>query len=99
MATSKNKKPSATRRSTAAKNASPRGNGAALAGALDRFATARVAVIGDVMFDRYVYGDVERISPEGPIPVFRSRRTVAMLGGAGNVVRNIAALEIGRAHV
>jgi D-beta-D-heptose 7-phosphate kinase/D-beta-D-heptose 1-phosphate adenosyltransferase len=69
------------------------GNGTALATALEKFSRVRIAVIGDVMLDRYIYGDVERISPEGPIPVFRSRRTVAMLGGAGNVVRNIAALE------
>ena len=67
-------------------------NSASLAGALDRLTRVRVAVVGDVMLDRYAYGDVERISPEGPIPVFRRRRTVAMLGGAGNVVRNIGAL-------
>ena len=67
-------------------------NGAALASALDRLTHVRIAVVGDVMLDRYAYGDVERISPEGPIPVFRRRRTVAMLGGAGNVVRNIGAL-------
>lgn len=68
------------------------GNGAALATALDRFDRARVAVIGDVMLDRYAYGDVGRISPEAPIPVFRHRRVTAMPGGAGNVVRNIGAL-------
>ncbi|HET9149119.1 MAG TPA: D-glycero-beta-D-manno-heptose-7-phosphate kinase [Alphaproteobacteria bacterium] len=68
------------------------GNGAALAASLDRLARARIAVIGDVMLDRYAYGDVDRISPEGPIPVFRRRRAVAMLGGAGNVVRNVTAL-------
>jgi D-beta-D-heptose 7-phosphate kinase / D-beta-D-heptose 1-phosphate adenosyltransferase len=69
-----------------------RTNGAALAGTLDRLDRVRVAVVGDVMLDRYAYGDVGRISPEAPIPVFRHRRTVAMLGGAGNVVRNIDAL-------
>ena len=53
---------------------------------------ARVLCIGDVMLDRYVYGDVERISPEGPIPVLRVREEKAMLGGAGNVARNLAAL-------
>jgi D-beta-D-heptose 7-phosphate kinase/D-beta-D-heptose 1-phosphate adenosyltransferase len=63
-----------------------------LAAALDRFDRAKVTVVGDVMLDRYSYGDVGRISPEAPIPVFRHRRTVAMLGGAGNVARNIAAL-------
>lgn len=67
-------------------------NGASLAASLDRLARSRIAVVGDVMLDRYAYGDVDRISPEGPIPVFRRRETVAMLGGAGNVVRNVVAL-------
>src|SRR5271154_7493726 len=53
---------------------------------------ARVAVIGDVMLDRFVYGDVERISPEAPIPVLRVERTDEMLGGAGNVAANISSL-------
>ena len=52
----------------------------------------RIVVLGDVMLDRFVYGDVERISPEGPIPVLRHSREAAMLGGAGNVARNIATL-------
>ena len=51
-----------------------------------------VLCIGDVMLDRFVYGEVERISPEAPIPVVRVRRESAMLGGAGNVVRNLVAL-------
>jgi D-beta-D-heptose 7-phosphate kinase/D-beta-D-heptose 1-phosphate adenosyltransferase len=54
--------------------------------------SARVLVIGDVMLDRYIYGAVERISPEAPIPVLRVERENAMLGGAGNVARNLAAL-------
>ncbi len=58
---------------------------------------ARVMCIGDVMLDRFVHGDVERISPEAPIPVVRVRRESAMLGGAGNVVRNLVALGA-RAH-
>lgn len=51
-----------------------------------------ITVIGDVMLDRYIYGTVERISPEAPIPVlnFKSERTV--LGGAGNVVANLCGL-------
>lgn len=52
----------------------------------------RVLCIGDAMLDRFVYGDVERISPEAPIPVVRIKREAAMLGGAGNVVRNLVAL-------
>lgn len=55
-------------------------------------AGAPVLVVGDVMLDRYVYGSVERISPEGPIPVLRVESETAMLGGAGNVVRNLAAI-------
>ena len=54
-----------------------------------------VVVIGAfalLMLDRYVYGEVSRISPEAPIPVLRTSRTVAMPGGVGNVARNIAAL-------
>ncbi|NWH07068.1 MAG: D-glycero-beta-D-manno-heptose-7-phosphate kinase [Alphaproteobacteria bacterium] len=48
--------------------------------------------LGDAMIDRYVYGTVERMSPEAPIPVISVTREVAMLGGAGNVARNAAAL-------
>src|SRR3954462_14844356 len=53
---------------------------------------AQVLCIGDVMMDRFVYGGVERISPEAPIPVLLVDREKHMLGGAGNVVANIAAL-------
>ena len=63
-----------------------------LASRLDAFTTPRVLCIGDLMLDRYVYGQVERISPEAPIPVLHTQRETATLGGAGNVVRNIAAL-------
>lgn len=52
----------------------------------------KIACVGDLMLDRYVYGEVSRISPEAPIPVLRTSRTVAMPGGVGNVARNIAAL-------
>ena len=63
-----------------------------LAAALERLAGAPVLVVGDVMLDRFLYGAVERISPEGPIPILRLERELAMLGGAGNVVRNLTAL-------
>lgn len=53
---------------------------------------ARVLCIGDVMLDRFVYGGVDRISPEAPIPVLLVKHEKHMLGGAGNVVANIAAL-------
>ncbi|MGZ8373210.1 MAG: D-glycero-beta-D-manno-heptose-7-phosphate kinase [Rhodoplanes sp.] len=59
---------------------------------IDALDGVRVLCIGDVMLDRYVYGVVERVSPEAPIPVFRVEREIAMLGGAGNVVRNVLAL-------
>jgi D-beta-D-heptose 7-phosphate kinase/D-beta-D-heptose 1-phosphate adenosyltransferase len=58
------------------------------------FAKARVLCIGDVMLDHFHYGTVERISPEAPIPVLRVEREDAMLGGAGNVVRNLGALGV-----
>jgi rfaE bifunctional protein kinase chain/domain len=53
---------------------------------------ARVLVVGDVMLDRYWFGDVERISPEAPVPVVRVANTEERLGGAANVARNITAL-------
>jgi len=53
---------------------------------------ARVLCIGDVMLDRFIYGSIERISPEAPIPVLLEDREKHMLGGAGNVVANIAML-------
>jgi len=63
-----------------------------LASLLNGFHAARVLVLGDVMLDRFVYGSVERISPEAPIPVVAVERTLDMPGGAANVARNIAAL-------
>lgn len=56
------------------------------------FSALRILVLGDVMLDRFVYGAVERISPEAPVPVVRVGRQLAMPGGAGNVARNITAL-------
>lgn len=52
----------------------------------------RVLVVGDVMLDRYWYGEVERISPEAPVPVVRVQRKEERLGGAANVARNMTAL-------
>jgi D-beta-D-heptose 7-phosphate kinase/D-beta-D-heptose 1-phosphate adenosyltransferase len=72
--------------------ADPPGADDDLAGKLDALAGARVAVVGDVMLDRFVTGAVERVSPEAPIPVLRVGDSTAMLGGAGNVLRNLAAL-------
>ncbi len=59
---------------------------------LGTFHSARVLILGDLMLDRFVYGSVERISPEAPIPVMTVERTVDMLGGAANVARNVATL-------
>lgn len=53
----------------------------------------RVLVVGDLMLDVYQYGDITRISPEAPVPVMRLRSEKRMLGGVGNVARNIAALS------
>jgi rfaE bifunctional protein kinase chain/domain len=58
----------------------------------DRAARARVLVVGDVMLDRYWFGDVERISPEAPVPVVKIARSEERPGGAANVARNAAAL-------
>jgi rfaE bifunctional protein kinase chain/domain len=58
----------------------------------DRAARSRLLVVGDVMLDRYWFGDVERISPEAPVPVVRIARTEERPGGAANVARNAAAL-------
>jgi rfaE bifunctional protein kinase chain/domain len=57
-----------------------------------RVANARVLIVGDVMLDRYWFGDVERISPEAPVPVVRIARSEERPGGAANVARNAAAL-------
>src|SRR5580692_2734942 len=59
---------------------------------VEKLAGHRVLCVGDVMLDRYIYGQVERISPEAPIPVLRMQREAVTLGGAGNVVRNIVSL-------
>jgi D-glycero-beta-D-manno-heptose-7-phosphate kinase len=55
-------------------------------------AKARILVVGDVMLDRYWFGDVTRISPEAPVPVVKVDRTEERPGGAANVARNCAAL-------
>ena len=54
--------------------------------------TGVVVVAGDLMLDRFVYGEIERISPEAPVPVLRRGRSAQMLGGAGNVAANVASL-------
>lgn len=63
-----------------------------LIAALGRLSQGHAVCVGDVMLDHFIYGHVDRISPEAPVPVVRVDRTDTMLGGAGNVVRNLAAL-------
>ncbi len=60
--------------------------------ALPDFGRTRILVVGDVMLDRYWFGDVNRISPEAPVPVVLVKRTEERPGGAANVARNITAL-------
>ncbi len=56
------------------------------------FSSTTVLCVGDLMLDRFIYGEMERISPEAPVPVLRLSRTREMLGGAGNVANNVASL-------
>lgn len=60
--------------------------------AVDALKGHKVMIIGDLMLDHYLMGEVERISPEAPVPVVRVERESFLLGGAGNVARNIADL-------
>ena len=62
---------------------------------LERLAGARLLVVGDVMLDRYWFGEVSRISPEAPVPVVKIERTEERPGGAANVARNASALGAG----
>jgi len=59
---------------------------------LDRLASKSVTVVGDVMLDEYVWGDVDRISPEAPVPVVRVRERTRIPGGAANAAAGVAAL-------
>ncbi len=59
---------------------------------VDRFPAARILVVGDVMLDHYVWGNVSRISPEAPVPVVSVTRESLLLGAATNVVNNIHSL-------
>ncbi len=63
-----------------------------LARLVSAFPRKRILVVGDLMLDRFIWGDVRRISPEAPVPVVRVTRESVHPGGAGNVVANLAAL-------
>lgn len=60
---------------------------------LERFGHPRVLLVGDFILDRYVYGDVDRINPEAPVPVLKVVRSETRVGGAGNVAAAVGALE------
>ena len=59
---------------------------------IHRMKSSRVVVVGDIMLDRYLTGDTERLSPEAPVPVVTVRERKAALGGAANVAANVAAM-------
>lgn len=74
-------------------------SGGILAGALardyvTRFDTCRICVVGDVMLDRYFWGEVDRISPEAPVPIVRVGRRSSRPGGAANVAANLQAIGV-----
>ncbi len=75
-----------------AENKEKSGEKAVLHNVLQRIKNQRVLVVGDIMLDRFVYGTVERISPESPVPVLSIGREERMLGGAGNALANLAGL-------
>lgn len=59
---------------------------------IENFANSEILLVGDIMLDRFIYGQVERISPEGPIPILSINKENEMLGAAGNVLANMRAL-------
>src|SRR5437764_13638250 len=61
---------------------------------LSAAARARILVLGDVMLDHFIWGNVARISPEAPVPVVDFERESFMPGGAANVARNLTALSL-----
>jgi D-beta-D-heptose 7-phosphate kinase/D-beta-D-heptose 1-phosphate adenosyltransferase len=63
-----------------------------LGAGIERFPQCRILVVGDVIVDEFVWGRVERISPEAPVPVVEVDRESLMLGGAGNVINNIVSM-------
>ncbi|MBP3686936.1 MAG: bifunctional heptose 7-phosphate kinase/heptose 1-phosphate adenyltransferase [Alphaproteobacteria bacterium] len=66
---------------------------------IKNFQNVRMLIIGDVMLDEFIYGKVERISPEAPVPVIRLKSEKKMLGGAGNVALNAAALKVNTSFI
>jgi D-beta-D-heptose 7-phosphate kinase/D-beta-D-heptose 1-phosphate adenosyltransferase len=60
---------------------------------IEQFSACRILCAGDVMLDKFIRGSISRISPEAPVPVLHTNDEISVLGGAGNVVRNLEALE------
>ena len=60
--------------------------------ALERFGDVRILVIGDIIVDHFIWGSVNRISPEAPVPVVNVNREEFLLGGSANVLKNIYSL-------
>jgi rfaE bifunctional protein kinase chain/domain len=59
---------------------------------IEKFSNVKVLIVGDVMLDRYLWGSVNRISPEAPVPIVNINKTSLVLGGAANVAANVAGL-------
>ena len=59
---------------------------------VENFPRCRVLLVGDLMIDKYIYGNADRLSPEAPVPVLHYEREELRLGGAGNVAANLAML-------
>src|SRR6185437_11630582 len=59
---------------------------------IENLTPSRVVLVGDLMLDRYLYGNAERLSPEAPVPVIHYQREELRLGGAGGVAADLAAL-------
>lgn len=66
---------------------------------VEQLKQTQVLCVGDLMLDHYIYGRVERISPEAPVPVLHIEREERTLGGAGNVLRNLHALGVGTCFI
>jgi D-beta-D-heptose 7-phosphate kinase/D-beta-D-heptose 1-phosphate adenosyltransferase len=63
-----------------------------MAGIIPKFASKRILVLGDLMLDKYLWGNVGRISPEAPVPIVEVHKDTSCLGGAGNVCHNLGSL-------
>ena len=66
---------------------------------INNFKNLTILCVGDIMLDKFYYGEVERISPEAPVPIFRINKEKSMLGGTGNVIANLSSLNIKTKYV